>query len=55
MSKYQSGKSMDGLSEWIINNLTNIDPTSLTPYQETMLEGQVVLSIVVFVILLFKR
>ena len=53
-SKYQPDKSMTESSDWLINHMTNVDPSSLSPYQETMLEGLAVLMVMNFLILLFK-
>jgi hypothetical protein len=54
VSKYQPGKGMSDASEWLITNITNIDPASLTPYQETMLEGSIMIFLLILIAIVFK-
>ena len=48
-SKYKEGENITSFSEWIINNLTNIDISSLTPFQETTIEGIFTLGVMVII------
>ena len=54
MSKYVEGKSMTDSGKWIIEHATNLDATSLTPFQETTIEGMAVIIIMLFAVLIFK-
>ncbi len=53
-SKYQEGGSMNTVSEWLITHMSNLDPASLTPYQETMVSGSAIIMILVIVVIIFR-
>ena len=43
MSKYQDGEKLSWISEKMIYWLTDLDPHSLTPFEETMVQGMALL------------
>lgn len=45
MSKYQQGESMSKISEFLIKHTTNIDQHSLTAFEETVIEGIIIIII----------
>lgn len=55
MSKYQDGEKLSWLSEKMIYWLTDLDPHSLTPFEETMVQGMAFLIVIAFSIALKQR
>jgi len=53
-SKYKLGEKMSEFSMQIIDTFTNLDPNSLSPYQETMMQGMGIIITFLILILLFK-
>jgi len=41
---------MNKISEWLIRHTTNIDPHSLTPFEETVIEGIIFIIIILAII-----
>ena len=41
---------MSKISEWLIRHTTNIDPHSLTPFEETVIEGLILIIIILAII-----
>ena len=53
-SKYQPDEKMNAFSKWIIDNATGLDAQSLSPFQETIINGQAILMIMLFIIIVLK-
>jgi len=54
MGKYQEGHSMDAITKWVIENMTNLDASSLTAFEETTISGICIIMVLQFVVILFK-
>ncbi len=52
-SKYTPGESLNSVGQWLIEHMTNLDPASLTPYQETMVSGSAIIMLLVVIAIVF--
>ncbi len=53
-STYKEGQSMSDTAKWFIDHTTNLDATSLSPFQETAIEGIAITIFFLLLIMLFK-
>ena len=50
MSKYKDGEHMYDSAEWFIETFTNLDASSLSPFEETTISGMIFIMCTLFVI-----